>query len=68
MLSTTTGAVQLWQHDKEVWTREEGLADVEVGGFVEVGEGMVMGDGEGGSGFGRSVKVCLSSLFLRGVC
>ena len=26
-LTTSTGAIQLWQHDQHQWTREEGLAD-----------------------------------------
>ncbi len=37
-LTTTTGAVQLWQQDKHQWTREEGLTAVEVAEFVELPE------------------------------
>lgn len=38
VLSTTTGAVQLWQHDQLQWTREEGLTDIRVAEFVELPE------------------------------
>jgi ER membrane protein complex subunit 1 len=37
-MSTSTGAVQLWQQDKEQWTREEGLANIAVSEFVELPE------------------------------
>ena len=35
---TTTGAMQLWQHDPLQWHREEGLADIRVVEFVELPE------------------------------
>ena len=35
VLTTNTGAVQLWQHDRVQWTREEALSEVEVIEFVE---------------------------------
>jgi hypothetical protein len=38
VLTTTTGAVQLWQQDKEQWTREEALANIAVAEFVELPE------------------------------
>lgn len=38
VLSTSTGAVQLWQHDQLQWTREEGLTDIRVAEFVELPE------------------------------
>ncbi|KIP12195.1 hypothetical protein PHLGIDRAFT_62449 [Phlebiopsis gigantea 11061_1 CR5-6] len=38
VLATTTGALQLWQHDQLQWTREEGLADVKLAEFVELPE------------------------------
>ena len=37
-MSTSTGAIQLWQQDKEQWTREEGLANIAVSEFVELPE------------------------------
>ena len=37
-LTTSTGAVQLWQHDKLQWTREEGLSDIRVAEMVELPE------------------------------
>lgn len=37
-LTTSTGAVQLWQQDKLQWTREEGLADIRVAELVELPE------------------------------
>ncbi|KAI0772317.1 DUF1620-domain-containing protein [Trametes elegans] len=37
-LTTSTGAVQLWQQDQLQWTREEGLADINVTELVELPE------------------------------
>ncbi|KAI9058646.1 DUF1620-domain-containing protein [Trametes sanguinea] len=37
-LTTSTGAVQLWQQDQLQWTREEGLSDVRVAELVELPE------------------------------
>jgi len=37
-LTTTTGAVQLWQGDIVQWTREEGLATLQVAEMVELPE------------------------------
>ena len=37
-LTTTTGAVQLWQGDIVQWTREEGLAMLQVTEMVELPE------------------------------
>ena len=38
-MTSATGAVQLWQHDREQWTREEGLSEIAVAEFVELPEG-----------------------------
>ena len=35
---TSTGAVQLWQLDRNQWTREESLAEIELAEFVELPE------------------------------
>ncbi|KAH9929331.1 uncharacterized protein B0H18DRAFT_996604 [Fomitopsis serialis] len=37
-VTTSTGAIQLWQHDKLQWSREEGLADIKVAELVELPE------------------------------
>lgn len=37
-VTTTTGAVQLWQQDQLQWSREEGLADIRVAELVELPE------------------------------
>lgn len=37
-LTTTTGAVQLWQGDIVQWTREEGLSRLQVAEMVELPE------------------------------
>ncbi|TFK50623.1 DUF1620-domain-containing protein [Heliocybe sulcata] len=37
-LTTTTGAVQLWQRDTLQWTREEGLATIAAAEYVELPE------------------------------
>ncbi|KZT68592.1 DUF1620-domain-containing protein [Daedalea quercina L-15889] len=41
-LTTSTGAIQLWQHDKPQWLREEGLADIKVAELVELPERKVI--------------------------
>ncbi|KAH7906600.1 hypothetical protein BJ138DRAFT_1015952 [Hygrophoropsis aurantiaca] len=43
LLTTTTGAIQLWQHDKVQWVREEALATIQVAEFVELPEKKVVG-------------------------
>ncbi|KAH7927025.1 DUF1620-domain-containing protein [Leucogyrophana mollusca] len=43
LLTTTTGAVQLWQHDKMLWVREEALATIQVAEFVELPEKKIIG-------------------------
>lgn len=37
-VTTTTGAVQLWQHDRMMWAREESLAEIKLAEFVELPE------------------------------
>ncbi|CDO75706.1 hypothetical protein BN946_scf184493.g4 [Trametes cinnabarina] len=37
-LTTSTGAVQLWQQDQLQWTREEGLTDIRAAELVELPE------------------------------
>ena len=37
-LTTSTGAVQMWQQDQLQWTREEGLADIRAAELVELPE------------------------------
>jgi len=38
LLTTSTGSMQLWQHDKMQWMREEALASIRVAEFVELPE------------------------------
>lgn len=38
LFTTSTGALQLWQHDKLQWTREESLASIQATEFVELPE------------------------------
>ncbi|PCH43293.1 DUF1620-domain-containing protein [Wolfiporia cocos MD-104 SS10] len=38
VLTTSTGAVQLWDRDALVWTREEGLTDIRAAEMVELPE------------------------------
>ncbi|KAI5117724.1 hypothetical protein M0805_006209 [Coniferiporia weirii] len=38
ILTTGTGAVQLWQHDRAQWTREEALSEIALAEFVELPE------------------------------
>ncbi|KIY63627.1 DUF1620-domain-containing protein [Cylindrobasidium torrendii FP15055 ss-10] len=40
-LTTSTGALQLWQHDKLQWTREESLSTIALAEFVELPEKVV---------------------------
>ncbi|KAG2143699.1 hypothetical protein DEU56DRAFT_884358 [Suillus clintonianus] len=42
LLTTTTGSIQLWQHDKMQWVREEALASIQVAEFVELPEKKVV--------------------------
>lgn len=50
VLTTTTGAVQLWQHDKVTWTREESLAAISAAEFVELPEKVISSSRLGDSG------------------
>ncbi|EIW74996.1 DUF1620-domain-containing protein [Coniophora puteana RWD-64-598 SS2] len=43
LLITSTGAVQLWKHNKLQWTREEALSTIQVAEFVELPERKVAG-------------------------
>ena len=45
VISTTTGALQLWQQDQLQWTREEGLSDIRAAGFVELPERKIVASG-----------------------
>lgn len=45
-LTTSTGAVQLWQQDQLQWTREEGLADIRVAELVELPERKLASHGD----------------------
>ncbi|KAJ9115119.1 hypothetical protein QFC22_005449 [Naganishia vaughanmartiniae] len=38
VLTTSTGAIQLWQQDECLWTREEGLSSIQGTRFVELPE------------------------------
>jgi hypothetical protein len=42
LLTTTTGSIQLWQHDKMQWVREEALASIQVAEFIELPEKKVV--------------------------
>ncbi|KAG0701659.1 hypothetical protein DFH29DRAFT_925728 [Suillus ampliporus] len=42
LLTTSTGSIQLWQHDKMQWVREEALASIQVAEFVELPEKKVI--------------------------
>jgi hypothetical protein len=52
-LTTSTGAVQLWQDDKVQWTREEALSATLLAEFVELPEKKVLDSqvGEDGESF-----------------
>lgn len=45
VVSTTTGAIQLWQQDQLQWAREEGLADIRAAEFVELPERKIIASG-----------------------
>ena len=73
MVTTTTGAVQLWQEDMVQWTREESLASISVAEFVELPEKKITSSyvGEGQETFVDRVKrqlleaqVCFMSIPL----
>jgi ER membrane protein complex subunit 1 len=45
IVSTTTGAIQLWQQDQLQWSREEGLSEIKVAEFVELPERKIVASG-----------------------
>ncbi|KAJ7588211.1 hypothetical protein C8J56DRAFT_1164789 [Mycena floridula] len=51
VLTTSSGAVQLWQQDKHQWTREESLSSIPLAQFVELPERNVTHAGTGDEGF-----------------
>ena len=51
MLTTSTGAVQLWHSDKAQWTREEGLSDIRAAALLELPEVKFAAGGVEGEGF-----------------
>ncbi|KAF8644498.1 hypothetical protein AX16_008429 [Volvariella volvacea WC 439] len=54
LVTSSTGSLQLWQHDQLQWTREEGLATIAVAEFVEMPQGEVLSSRSGESeGFVR---------------
>lgn len=58
-LTTSTGAIQIWEQDKHIWTREEGLAEVNNVKFVELPErrSVLTGEGRTEEGFvGRLLR------------
>ncbi|KAJ9104572.1 hypothetical protein QFC21_002070 [Naganishia friedmannii] len=50
VLTTSTGAIQLWQQDQCLWAREEGLSNIQETQFVELPEKKVEDVGGGGAG------------------
>ena len=69
---TGTGAVQLWQLDRNQWTREESLAEIELAEFVELPEAKTISArvGDDDEGFVERLsrqmadaKVCLFPSF-----
>ncbi|KAJ3711601.1 DUF1620-domain-containing protein [Lentinula raphanica] len=51
-LTTTTGAVQIWEGSQHMWTREEGLSELNAVKFVELPERVsVLGEGLSEEGF-----------------
>ncbi|KAJ3784551.1 DUF1620-domain-containing protein [Lentinula aff. detonsa] len=48
-LTTTTGAVQVWEQGEHIWTREEGLSELKAAKFVELPERISVLGGEGRS-------------------
>jgi hypothetical protein len=53
VVTTTTGAVQLWQQEEVQWTREESLTSIAVAEFVELPEKKTLSShvGEGRESF-----------------
>ncbi|KAF9075476.1 DUF1620-domain-containing protein [Rhodocollybia butyracea] len=59
LLTTSTGSVQIWQRESHLWTREEGLAELNAAKFVELPERVsgLTGEGRSEEGFvGRLVR------------
>ena len=47
LLTTSTGAIQLWEQHELKWTREEALTGITVAEFVEIPEKVASESGEG---------------------
>ena len=60
VITTTTGAVQLWQQDVLQWTREESLAAISVAEFVELPERVISSTRTGDENFARRLVRQLS--------
>lgn len=67
VVTTTTGAVQLWHQDQVQWTREESLASISVAEFVELPEKKVITShvGEERESFIRRVRRQLSDAQVK---
>ncbi len=69
VVTTTTGAVQMWQQDQLQWSREEGLADISVAELVELPERKAAFQGESEQEtFGARVARQLLDAQVRGLC
>lgn len=66
VLTTSTGAIQLWQHDKLMWVREEGLADIKIAELVELPERKIAHVGDEEESFGDRLVRQLSDAQVCG--
>lgn len=67
VVTTSTGAVQLWQQDHLLWSREEALADIKVAEFVELQERQINASrvGEFNETYGERLQRQLSEAQVR---
>ncbi|KII83787.1 hypothetical protein PLICRDRAFT_147866 [Plicaturopsis crispa FD-325 SS-3] len=56
VITTTTGAVQLWHKDELQWTREESLASISAAEFVELPERKLMASHTGDETFAQRLS------------
>ncbi|KAJ4471498.1 hypothetical protein J3R30DRAFT_1087191 [Lentinula aciculospora] len=69
LLTTTTGAIQIWNRSEHVWTREEGLSELNSAKFVELPErvAVLVGEGRSEEGFiGRLLRQAKDARDLPG--
>lgn len=64
-ITTSAGTVQLWQHEKLQWTREESLSTIAIAQFVELPERVITHRNEDDESFAGRLARQLSDAQVR---